>query len=421
MRDEPKPTRRVIRHCSWLALTLLFVGGASASEPYLLSVSDKITVKVVEWKAGESTLEELTALGGEYTIGADGQASFPFVGATQGAGKTTTDLAATLGSELQQALGLTVAPDVTIEISAYGPIYVSGDVSTPGEYKFAPGLTVIKALSLAGGERRQADAASRPERELLTTSGALDVLKDEHLRLLVRRARLDAELAGTETITLPPELTDVEAAKPLVSAEQAILLARQRQMAAQTTSLDEEVALLTRQIDTFEQKRVAMEHQLEQAREQLTKITQLSDNGLALASRVTALETSVADLQSRLLDIDTASLQARQDIGVAERERAQLGDVRTSDVSLERTTVDGQVAALALKISNQSALLQEAAVYSGVELQTGGTMPTYSYTITRDGEEIEADKSTPVQAGDVVVAHLSLAPEGQPARTEAPQ
>jgi exopolysaccharide production protein ExoF len=236
------------------------------------------------------------------------------------------------------------------------------------------------------------------------------VLKDEHVRLLVRRARLDAELAGAETVTLPPELAEVEGGQSLVTAEEAILLARQRQMAAQTTSLDEEVALLTREIETFEQKRTAMERQLEQAREQLGKITQLSDDGLALASRVTALETNVADLEGRLLDIDTASLQARQDIGAAERERAELGDRRISDLSLERQTVDGQIAALALKISSQEKLLQEAALYSGVSVATGGTQPSYQYTIIREGEEVAAEMSTAVQAGDVIVARLTLAP-----------
>jgi exopolysaccharide production protein ExoF len=410
MRDDSMRTRRAIGHYGWLALSLLFVGGAVANEPYLLSVSDKIMVRVVEWKAGESTFEELTALGGEYVIGSDGQASFPFVGATQGAGKSTTELAATLGAELQQALGLTTAPDVTIEVATYGPVYISGDVNSPGEYPFAPGLTVVKALSLAGGESREADAGGRPERELLTTSGALDVLKDEHQRLLVRRARLDAELAESQTVTLPPELADIEGAQALITAEEAILLARQRQMAAQTTSLDEEVALLTREIETFEQKRVAMERQLEQAREQLGKITQLSDDGLALASRVTTLETSVADLEGRLLDIDTATLQARQDIGDAERERSALGDVRISELSLERQTVDGQIAALALKISNQQALLQEAALFTGIEVEAAGTQPTYSYTIIRAGEEIAADMSTSVQPGDVIVSRLALTP-----------
>jgi exopolysaccharide production protein ExoF len=393
----------------------MLVGSAAASEPYRLSISDKLTVKVVEWNAGQSTFEELTALGGEYVIGADGQASFPFVGAMPSAGKSTTELAATLGTQLQQALGLTVAPNVTIEIATYGPVYVSGDVSTPGAYPYAPGLTVIKALTLAGGERGAANAASRPERELLTNSGALDLLVDEHMRLQVRLARLDAELAGAQTVTLPPELAKVEGTQPLVAAEQSILLARQRQMSAQTTSLDEEVALLNREIDTFEQKRTAMEQQLEQAREQLNKINELSDNGLALASRVTALQTSVADLQSRLLDLDTSSLQAKQDIGTAERERAELGDARISDLSLERQTVDGQIAALALKITNQQALLQEAAVYSGVTATANASLPIYTYSIVRDGAEVSAEMNTAVQAGDVIVARLTL-PDGAAAR-----
>lgn len=410
MRDHPTRTRRAAVYTGWIGLTLLFAGSAVASEPYLLSVSDKIAVKVVEWKAGESTFEEQTALSGQYIIGADGNASFPFVGVTQGAGKTATELAATLSADLQQKLGLPTAPDVTIEIAAYGPVYISGDVSSPGEYPFAPGLTVIKALSLAGGEKLTAGASGRPERELLTTSGALDVLKDEHLRLLVRRARLDAELAGANAITLPPELANAEAAKPLAAAEEAILLARQRQMAAQATSLDEEVAVLTKEIDTFEKKRASTERQLEQARDQLAKITQLSDDGLALASRVTSLQASVSDFEGRLLDIDTSRLAARKDIGAAERERSELGDTRTSDLSLERQTADGQIAALTLKIANQQALLQDAALYAGVQVTAGGTQPVSSYAIIRDGVETAADLNTDLRPGDVIVARLTLSP-----------
>ncbi|WDR03530.1 hypothetical protein PSQ19_05410 [Devosia algicola] len=176
---------------------------------------------------------------------------------------------------------------------------------------------MIKALSLAGGDKLSSGDGGRPERELLTTAGTLEVFKDEHLRLLVRRARLDAELAGAKSITLPPQLTDKETIQPLLAAEEAILLARQRQMVAQTVSLDEEVTVLTQEINTFEQKRTATERQLEQARDQLAKITQLSDNGLALSSRVSSLQTNVSDLEGRLLDIDTSRLQARKDIGGA--------------------------------------------------------------------------------------------------------
>ncbi len=405
----PHRTRSAMRLATSLAVGLAWLGAAQAAGPYLLGVSDKLNIKVVQWKAADSTFEEWTALAGEYVVGADGNVNFPMVGPTEGAGKTSADLAAALGGALQQTLGLSTAPTVSVEVAAYGPIYVSGDVGSPGEYPFAPNLTVVKALALAGGERRSAEAASRPEKEILTTSGALDVLEDEHRRLLIRRARLDAELAGQDQITIPPELEGSDGLEPLIAAETAILSAQRRQAEAQSTSLTDQVALLNSQIDAFGQKETGTEEQLVLAREQLDKITALSDDGLALASRVASLQTNVSDLESRLLDTQTTALQARQDIAAAEREQARLTDQRISDLTLERQTVDGQIGALQLKIATQQGLVQEVALYTGVAVP-GNSAPSYSYVIVRDGEEVPADLTTPLEAGDVVVAKLELAP-----------
>lgn len=402
-------TRSALRLATSLTVGLAWLGSAQAAGPYLLGVSDKLNIKVVQWKAADSTFEEWTALAGEYAVGADGMVNFPMVGPTEGAGKTSADLAVALGGALQQTLGLSTAPTVTVEVAAYGPIYVSGDVGSPGEYPFAPNLTVVKALALAGGERRSAETASRPEKEILSTSGALDVLEDEYRRLLVRRARLDAELAGADQITIPPELEGTDGLDPLVAAETAILSAQRRQAEAQLTSLTDQVALLTSQIDAFGQKETGTEAQLVLAREQLDKITALSDDGLALASRVASLQTNVSDLESRLLDTQTTVLQARQDIAAAEREQARLTDQRISDLTLERQTVDGQIGALQLKIATQQGLVQEAALYTGVVVP-GNSAPSYSYVIVRDGEEIPAELTTPLEAGDVIVAKLELTP-----------
>lgn len=405
----PHRTRSAMRLATSLAVGLAWLGAAQAAGPYLLGVSDKLNIKVVQWKAADSTFEEWTALAGEYVVGADGNVNFPMVGPTEGAGKTSADLAAALGGALQQTLGLSTAPTVSVEVAAYGPIYVSGDVGSPGEYPFAPNLTVVKALALAGGERRSAEAASRPEKEILTTSGALDVLEDEHRRLLIRRARLDAELAGQDQITIPPELEGSDGLEPLIAAETAILSAQRRQAEAQSTSLTDQVALLNSQIDAFGQKETGTEEQLVLAREQLDKITALSDDGLALASRVASLQTNVSDLESRLLDTQTTALQARQDIAAAEREQARLTDQRISDLTLERQMVDGQIGALQLKIATQQGLVQEVALYTDVAVP-GNSAPSYSYVIVRDGEEVPADLTTPLEAGDVVVAKLELAP-----------
>lgn len=406
---RPHRTRSARLLAASLAIGLAWLGSAQAAEPYLLGISDKLSIKVVQWKAADSTFEEWTALTGEYVVGADGNVNFPMIGPTEGAGKTSADLAAVLGTALQQTLGLSTAPTVTVEVAAYGPIYVSGDVGAPGEYPFAPNLTVVKALALAGGERRSAETAARPEKEILTTSGALDVLQDEYRRLLIRRARLDAELAGQDQITIPPELEGAEGLEALVTAETAILSAQRRQAEAQSTSLDDQVALLTSQIEAFGQKEVGTEAQLVTAREQLDKITALSDDGLALASRVASLQTNVSDLEARLLDTQTTTLQAQQDIAAARREQSTLTDQRISDLTLERQTVDGEIAALRLKIATQQGLVHEAALFTGVAVP-GSSAPSYSYVIVRDGEEIPADLGTPLEAGDVVVAKLELTP-----------
>jgi len=390
------------------AISLMLTGQLLSAEPYLLGISDKLTIKVVQWKAAESTFEEWTALGGDYVVGADGNVNFPMVGSREGAGRTSADLATDLGTALQQTLGLTTAPTVTVEVATYGPIYVSGDVAAPGEYAFAPNLNVVKALALAGGERRSAEGSARPEKEMLSTAGALDVLQDEYNRLLVRRARLDAELAGQVEIAVPPELEGHPDVDALVAAETAILSAQTRQADAQTTSLADQVGLLNSQIEAFGQKQTSTETQLVSAREQLNKVTALSDDGLALSSRVASLQTNVADLESRLLDTETANLQAQQDIAEANREQTRIADQRISDLSLERQTVDGQIGALALKIATQQGLVQEAALYTGVAV-AGDSAPTYTYTIIRGGEEIAAESATPLIAGDVVMARLQLA------------
>ncbi len=409
MIPNPDQIRSAVRYAASAAIGLAWMGAAQAATPYTLGVSDKLSIKVVQWKAASSTFDEWTALAGEYVVGADGNVNFPMVGPTEGVGKTSAELAAALGSALQQSLGLSTPPTVSVEVAAYGPIYVSGDVGTPGEYAFAPNLTVVKALALAGGERRTAEASARPEREILTTSGALDVLEDEHRRLLVRRARLDAELAGHDEIAIPPELEATDDLQALLTAETAILSAQRRQAAAQSSSLADQVTLLQRQIEAFEQKQTGAEAQLATAREQLARITTLSDDGLALASRVAALQTNVSDLEARLLDTETTMLQARQDIAAAEREQSRLTDQRISDLSLERQTVGGQIAALQLKIATQRGLVQEAALYTGVAVP-GDRAAQYSYFILRDSEEIPAELTTPLEAGDVVVARLEISP-----------
>src|SRR3990170_5801998 len=49
-----------------------------------------------------------------------------------------------------------VNPKVVVNIDDYRPFFINGEVSRPGGYPYVPGLTVLKAVTLAGGFKDRA-------------------------------------------------------------------------------------------------------------------------------------------------------------------------------------------------------------------------------------------------------------------------
>jgi protein involved in polysaccharide export with SLBB domain len=52
--------------------------------------------------------------------------------------------------------GYLIKPDVTVSITEYRPFYISGAVRKPGSYSYRKGLTIEKAIVLAGGFTQRA-------------------------------------------------------------------------------------------------------------------------------------------------------------------------------------------------------------------------------------------------------------------------
>ncbi|HOX45840.1 MAG TPA: polysaccharide biosynthesis/export family protein [Myxococcota bacterium] len=90
-------------------------------------------------------------LSGVYRVSSAGSITFPLVGQIAVDGLSSTDAAA----ELQRLLGAKYLrdPQVSIFIREYNSKKVSvfGEVTKPGIFKFEDGMTVIQAVSQAGG------------------------------------------------------------------------------------------------------------------------------------------------------------------------------------------------------------------------------------------------------------------------------
>lgn len=106
---------------------------------YALGPGDEVNVQVF----GEPELSQ------RVKIAANGRMNFPFLGELNAAGKTTGELEGHIADGLRG--DFLVDPKVSITITEYRPFFVNGQVKAPGSFPFQPGLTVRKAVSLAGG------------------------------------------------------------------------------------------------------------------------------------------------------------------------------------------------------------------------------------------------------------------------------
>jgi len=123
-----------------------------AQNVYKLSAGDEVSITVF----GEADLS------GNIKINENGILNYPLLGALQAQGLTVSELERTITRELTGKY--LVDPDVRVTVAEYRPVYINGEVNSPGGFDYTPGLTLDKAIALAGGF---SDKASR-ERVTLT-------------------------------------------------------------------------------------------------------------------------------------------------------------------------------------------------------------------------------------------------------------
>lgn len=83
-----------------------------------------------------------------------GTISYPFLGELKVTGYTSKQLAEIISSRLKG--DYLINPKVSVDIMEYREFYVNGEVEAPGGYPFQPGVTVRKAISIAGGFKERA-------------------------------------------------------------------------------------------------------------------------------------------------------------------------------------------------------------------------------------------------------------------------
>ena len=154
-------------------------GNRSDLSIYKLGVGDVISVQVV----GEDELKRE-----KVRLSDAGTLSFPYLGEIRVRGMTVGALEEFITKGLKGRYLLN--PQVNVTIHEYRNFFVNGLVDKPGGYPFVPGITVRKAISMAGGFKER---ASREK---------INIIREDDVRGVSQRVVLEALIQPGDIVTV---------------------------------------------------------------------------------------------------------------------------------------------------------------------------------------------------------------------------
>ena len=146
------------------------------NEPYHLDSGDVLRITVFEQEGLSKT----------YPVDKAGYIAMPLIGSVPARGRTPQQLERELADRLRD--GYINEPDVTVEVEQYRPFFIMGEVNTGGQYSYVPGMTVQKAVAIAGG------FSPRAEQE------TVDVTRQIGGRIVTGRVRTSDPLQPGDTV-----------------------------------------------------------------------------------------------------------------------------------------------------------------------------------------------------------------------------
>ncbi|NSX54904.1 polysaccharide biosynthesis/export family protein [Sulfitobacter sp. 1151] len=397
-----------------MASVSLVFGSAAMAETYQLGVNDRLNIRVYQWISAEGVVLDWPSASGEFVVGPEGTISVPLLGEIEADGQTTSLLATVIADELLQKYALTDPPSVSVEIAKFRPFFIGGDVMGSGQYDYIPGLTVGQAVTLAGGTVDMSRNTLGENRIFLNATGSLRLLQAERDRLLVKRARLDAEENGLQSVVAPDGVSSPTRLDLIMAEESDILKTRILQLASDLDGLERQKNLLQAEVEALEDKEDNLARQREIGEQELEQSQQLISRGLAASTRVNEDERYLVDVDSRILDLSTQLLRARQGIAEVEAEAAALQVERDAEVYLESQKIDAELEEIERRMVTDQSIITQAA--GNIAEMGGPGMQLFSveYRISRreDGQAvtITVDEWAEVKPGDVLNVRKSLMP-----------
>lgn len=375
---------------------------------------ERVDVEEDKWGGASSAsalrgIVQRPELSGEYTVQEDGTISVPLLGSIAVANRSAQQVQADLADTFEQLLGRKGL--VNILSLERPPIYVLGPVKNPGSFKYAPGMTILHAIALAGGlDRGQGEPWQKIEavRETQRRGGAIDAIS----KLLARVTVLKAERDGTAP-KIPRQLLELAGA-----TEAANLVSEQsdRRKAVATTRKDRERTIL-RALEAARQDVAAygrmdsLDELVRLREERVNSMRTLVNRNVLSMTVMDQVRSELSDAEQRRQDALNQYAMAKQRLASLEAEALQTQADLRNDLEVEIESTETQIAANMRDLNASEGVLDTLPMTRAQAVNANSV----TYQIVRQSAagpvSIESPGMTLLQPGDLV--NIIVA-EGEP-------
>ncbi len=367
---------------------------------------ERVDVEEDKWGSASSAsalrgILQRPELSGEYVVQEDGTISVPLLGSIAVANRSTQQVQASLVETFGQLLGRPGL--VNILALERPPVYVLGPVKNPGSFKYAPGMTIMHALALAGGlDQGQSEPWQKIEavRETHKRSGTIDAM----LKLLAREAVLMSERDGTAP-KVPRRLLE------LVSAtEAADLVNEQSDLRKAVADVRKERERATqRAVEEAKQEVVAygrmdsLDDLVRLRQERVKSMRTLVDRKLLDTTMMDQVQSELSDAQQRRQDALNRYEMAKQRLASLDSEALQIRADLRNELETEIETTESQISDNLRELNTSENVLNTLGMTDGQHAKNTNSV---TYQIVRQSASgpvcIESIGMTLLQPGDLV-------------------
>lgn len=281
---------------SLITLTSVALGQPVSPDGYRITIGDELEFDILDDNDPPV----------RFVVGSNGLVQLPYIGGIR-VGDVTLGAARQLITETYVQREIFVAPTVELSVASFRPIFVLGDVRSPGKYDFQPFLTAEQAAGLAGGTVVSANNEEARVLERRSLEGTLTGLDADLARLAVQFARVQAQLRSETEVSwqdVPVAVKNViardmfDALKP---SEDDIITLDSRNRDTQRKLTRDAATEAESRIALIDQRESVLQASLTSRKEEQNRLKTLMERGLTTQGNVAEADRSVAGQESEIL------------------------------------------------------------------------------------------------------------------------